>query len=90
MAGTTTGQIGTATIREEGYEVKKKTIRYFWMAVTSDKYEFPLHIEHTAKALGERMGITAGAVYSMEYLKKDGSLSGRKIVKVINEDGDQT
>lgn len=68
--------------------MKKKTIRYFWMAVTPDKYEFPLHIEHTAQALADRMELTVGAVYAMEHLKKDGSLSGRKVVKVANEDGD--
>lgn len=66
-------------------EMKKKRTRYFWMAVTSDKYEFPLHIEHTAQALADRMELTVGAVYKMEHAKLDGSVSGRKVVKVPNK-----
>ncbi len=55
------------------------------MAVTSDKYEHPLHIEATAHKLAEKLGLTSGGVYSMEHTKNSGALCGYRIVKVVDE-----
>lgn len=57
-------------------------VKYLWLAVTVDKYEFPIHIEDTAKALGERLGISGDTVIQAVTRKRDGKKSGRKILKI--------
>ena len=59
---------------------------YIWMAVTPDEYETPLAIADSARELGDILGISHETVMTNECRHTDGSLSGRKIVKVIFEE----
>ena len=52
---------------------------FLWLAVTPDKYEFPIYI-------AERLGITASTVIASVSRNKSGINSGRKIVKVELDD----
>lgn len=63
--------------------------KFLWIAVTTDKYEFPIYIEDTAKELGKRLGITASTVIGSVQLNKSGTTKGRKIMKVeVNDEYD--
>lgn len=52
------------------------------MAVTPDKYEFPIFIEDSASLLASKLNIKCGTVLALEQRKKSGTVSGRRIVKV--------
>lgn len=56
--------------------------RYLWLAVTADKYEFPIEIETTAKKLADKLGIKVSTVIKNEKRNQSGRNTGRKIVKV--------
>ena len=61
--------------------------KYIWMAVTADEYETPIAIADTAKELAYILGLSIDTVKSSELRKNSGSMSGRKIVKVLREEG---
>lgn len=56
--------------------------KYLWLAVTADKYELPLAVVDSPAELGALFGISKNTVKSSVLRCKDGSLSGRKFVKV--------
>ena len=56
--------------------------RYLWLAVTADEYELPLAVCDTSKELGALYGIQGTTVRCLVDRGKNGSLSGRKFVKV--------
>lgn len=56
--------------------------QYLWLAVTSDKYEFPIYIEDSATKLANKLGITPSTVISSVTRNKSGKYSGRKIIKM--------
>jgi hypothetical protein len=59
---------------------------FLWLAVTPDKYEFPIYIEDSSSKLAEKLGITASTVIVSVSRNKSGINSGRKIVKVELDD----
>ena len=56
--------------------------KYLWLAVTPDKYEFPIYIEDSSTKLAKRLGISACTVITSTSRNNNGRNSGRKIVKV--------
>lgn len=60
--------------------------KYIWMAVTVDEYELPLAVEDSAKKLADLLGVSEATVKGCEYRHQDGHISGRKIVKVIEDE----
>lgn len=59
---------------------------FLWLAVTPDKYGFPIYIEDSSSKLAEKLGITASTVIASVSRNKSGINSGRKIVKVKLDD----
>lgn len=60
-----------------------------YMAVTVDKYEFPLYIADTATELAKIMGISRQVIYDGISKKHNGRYKGIKFVKVeIDEEGE--
>ena len=59
---------------------------FLWLAVTPDKYEFPIYIEDSSSKLAEKLGITASTVIASVSRNKSGINAGRKIVKVELDD----
>ena len=57
--------------------------KYIWMAVTPDEYELPLAVADSARELSYILGVTIDTIKTSALRQSDGSLSGRKIVKVI-------
>lgn len=60
--------------------------KYLWLAVTADEYELPLAVADTAKELGEMLGISDSTVENCALRGWNGRISGRRFVKVRNED----
>ena len=60
--------------------------KYLWIAVEPDEYELPLAVCDTARELGEIYGIGQDSVMDSVSKNRSGKLSGRKFVKVRNED----
>lgn len=58
-------------------------LKFLWLAVTADKYEFPIFIEDTAQKLAEKLGITNSTVVASVTRNKSGKNKGRKIIKVV-------
>lgn len=56
--------------------------KYLWLAVTSDKYEFPIYIEDSSCKLAKVLGINSSSVINAVGRDYSGKYSGRKIVKV--------
>lgn len=56
------------------------------MAVEADEYELPLCIADTAKELGEKYGVTADTVITLARANWSGKATGRRFVKVRNEE----
>lgn len=63
-----------------------KTGKYIWMAVTADEYELPLCVADSARELGEKFGVTADTVMTLARGEWSGALTGRRFVKVRNDD----
>lgn len=61
-------------------------MKYLWLAVTPDKYEFPIYIEDTAQKLADKLGITSSTVIASISRNRPGKNSGRKIVKIVLEE----
>lgn len=57
-------------------------MKYLWMAVTPDKYEFPIYIEDSSTKLANKLGITRDTVICAASRNNSGKNSGRKIVRV--------
>lgn len=60
--------------------------KYFWMAVEADEYELPLCVADSAKELGIIYGVTAATVMTLARGNWSGALTGRRFVKVRNDD----
>lgn len=56
--------------------------KYLWLAVTPDKYEFPVYIEDSSCKLAKILGINSSTVVKAVKKNYDGKTAGRKIVKV--------
>lgn len=56
--------------------------RYLWLAVTPDKFEFPIYIEDSCTKLANKLGITATTVITAVTRNKPGTTAGRKIIRV--------
>ena len=56
--------------------------RYLWLAVTADKYEFPIYIEDSCTKLANKLGISSCTIVNSVTQNSSGLYSGRKIVKV--------
>ena len=63
-----------------------KTRKYIWMAVTADEFELPMCIADSAKELGEKYGVTADTVITLARAHWSGRTTGRRFVKVRNDD----
>lgn len=57
-------------------------MKYLWLAVTPDKYEFPIYIEDSAQALADKLGTTSNVVSSAISKNQSGKKTGRKIIKI--------
>ena len=58
--------------------------KYLWLAVTADEYELPIAVADTARELGEKYGVTADTVITLERVGYSGKKTGRKYIKVRN------
>lgn len=56
--------------------------KYLWLAVTPDKYEFPIYIEDSSCKLAKVLGINSSSVINAVGRDYSGKNTGRKIVKV--------
>lgn len=61
-------------------------IKYLWLAVTPDEYEFPILIEDTAQKLAKKLNVTTSTIICSVTRNQSGRNSGRKIVKVEFEE----
>lgn len=60
-----------------------------YMAVTADKFEFPLYIADTATQLAKIIGISRDIIYDSISKNLNGRNTGIKFVKVIiDEEGE--
>lgn len=57
-------------------------VKYYWIAVTADKYELPLAVADNSRLLAEMLGVHQGTVQALEARGRTGERTGRKIVKV--------
>ena len=59
--------------------------KYLWIAVDADKYELPLYVADSARELAEKFGTTKHNVEVSAFFSNNGSISGRKFMKVPKE-----
>lgn len=57
-------------------------VKYYWMAVTADKYELPLAVADSSYLLARMLGVHKGTALACEARSQSGKNTGRKIVKV--------
>lgn len=62
------------------------TVKYYWLAVTADKYELPLAVADTAKELGKMVGLSRNTIETCAYRGISGSQKGRRYIKVPREE----
>ena len=60
--------------------------KYLWLAVEADKYELPLYVADTARELAEKFGTTKHNVESSTFYSTNGSMTGRRFLKVLKEE----
>ncbi len=53
-----------------------------WLAVTPDEYELPIAVADSAKELADMLGISTPTVKTSVLRHSDGSLTGRRLIKV--------
>ena len=56
--------------------------KYLWLAVTADEYELPLAVTDSPRELAEIFGVSKSTIKSQAKRNSNGSLSGRKFMKV--------
>lgn len=56
--------------------------RYYWLAVTADKYELPLAVALTAEELGRMRGLDKSTIKSAVRRQNKGDRCGVRYVKV--------
>lgn len=56
--------------------------KYYWMAVTADKYELPIAVAESSHSLAVMLGVHHGTILACEARKRSGRNTKRKIVKV--------
>lgn len=59
--------------------------KYLWLAVTADKYELPLAVADSAAELGRMFGMKKNSIIGAVSKQRDGSISGRKFLKIEND-----
>ena len=59
---------------------------YMWMAVTADEYEYPIAIADSSTELAEMLGISPSTIRTNLHRRKNGAVSGRRILKVRKDD----
>lgn len=57
--------------------------KYFWLAITTDEYELPLAVTESPRELGQLFGLSKATIKSAVKQKSDGSVSGRRFIKVL-------
>lgn len=60
----------------------KQNPRYYWMAVTADKYELPIAVELSSEALAKVFGVTGSTIRACAIRGRSGRNTGRRIVRV--------
>ena len=63
--------------------------KYFWLAITTDEYELPLAVTESPKELGQLFGLSKETIKSDEKRKSDGSVSGRRFIKILKGADDE-
>lgn len=58
------------------------TRKYYWLAVTADKYELPIAVADTAGELAQLMGTTENNIRSAIAKNKNGKKNGYKFIRV--------
>ena len=66
---------------------KQKTV---YMKVTNDRYELPIAIEDTAKALARKLGVGVSCIHSPISLEKSGKVKHSSYKRVEIEEEDDT
>ena len=61
--------------------------RYYWLAVTADKYELPLAVALTAEELGKMRGLDKSTIKSAVRRGNTGKNTGIRYVKVRMDNG---
>lgn len=59
------------------------TSKYYYMTVTTDKYELPIIVAESARELAEKLGIKESTVYSTIDLDRSGKIKTQKIIRVL-------
>ena len=59
--------------------------KYIWLAVEADEYELPIAVTDTAREMGKLFGIGADSVMDSASKNRSGKLSGRKFIKVEDD-----
>ena len=62
------------------------TSKYYWMAVTADKYELPLVVAESSRELARKCGTSKSNVENLAAGGWSGKISGRKFVKVRRDE----
>jgi hypothetical protein len=60
--------------------------KYLWIAVDADEYELPLYVADSARELAEKFGTTKHNVESSTFYSTNGSMTGRRFLKVLKEE----
>lgn len=58
--------------------------KYLYMAVTRDKFEFPIAVEENAVELANRLSIDPMSVYNSISNNRSGKINGYKILRIKN------
>lgn len=61
-------------------------MKYLWLAVTTDKYEFPICVEESASRLALKLGTTTNNICSLVSKGRNGTRTDRKIIRVPDPD----
>ena len=61
-------------------------MQYIWMAVTADEYELPLYVADTRKELADKLGLRPCTIATAIKANCDGSISGRRYIKLEVDD----
>lgn len=62
--------------------------KYLWLAVSADEYELPLAVTDSPNELARIFGISKSTVKSQAKRNTDGSVSGRKFIKVERDNNE--
>lgn len=66
----------------------RRSKKYLWMAVTADKYEFPIYITDNIPELAEKVGMTRSSLSSAISRQHSGRNKEMKFVRIDTTEGD--